>query len=222
MTYRPGNHQPRNLYRGDQYIGVCFDPADTALIVDAMEGRARALADSDGHCDGTCHGHTPDVDYAHGAREALGLVADRIADLDGTVITMRVLRQVLEAAVADLGVDEDTPCTPTDGTCTCGQPDRHHEHENAPPSPLSSTLAAQTGPARGSGSTEATTAVSAAVAITAKRANEAEDVRRRITEHAEHRPSSLGGDGLGYGPCVGCAKLWPCPVSRNERKADQA
>jgi hypothetical protein len=30
--YRVGNHQPRNLYRGDEYIGVMFDPADTALI----------------------------------------------------------------------------------------------------------------------------------------------------------------------------------------------
>lgn len=39
MTYRVGNHQPRNLYRGDDYIGVCFDPADTALIVGALEGR---------------------------------------------------------------------------------------------------------------------------------------------------------------------------------------
>lgn len=45
MTYRVGNHQPRNLYRGDAYIGVCFDPADTALIVDAMESR-RAVIDS--------------------------------------------------------------------------------------------------------------------------------------------------------------------------------
>lgn len=38
-TYRVGNHQPRNLYRGNNYIGVCFDPADTALIVDALESR---------------------------------------------------------------------------------------------------------------------------------------------------------------------------------------
>lgn len=38
MTYRTGNHQPQNLYRGDAYIGVMFDPADTALIVDALEG----------------------------------------------------------------------------------------------------------------------------------------------------------------------------------------
>lgn len=42
------------------------------------------------------------------------------------------------------------------------------------------------------------------------------DVRRRIAGRAEHRPSSLG-DGLGYGPCVGCAQLWPCAPARRER-----
>jgi hypothetical protein len=41
------------------------------------------------------------------------------------------------------------------------------------------------------------------------------DVRRRIAERAEHRPSSLG-DGLGYGPCTGCGQLWPCEQSRRE------
>lgn len=51
--------------------------------------------------------------------------------------------------------------------------------------------------------------------------DEQADVRRRITEHAEHRPSSLGGDGLGYGPCVGCGQLWPCFTSRYERKVDR-
>lgn len=25
MTYRTGNHQPRNIYRGDEFIGVCTD-----------------------------------------------------------------------------------------------------------------------------------------------------------------------------------------------------
>ena len=33
----------------------------------------------------------------------------------------------------------------------------------------------------------------------------------------EHRASSPGGDGLGYGPCVGCGELWPCKASRGER-----
>lgn len=49
--------------------------------------------------------HTPDVDYARGAAEALAEVAERIADLDGTEISMRALRQVLEAAAAEIGVD---------------------------------------------------------------------------------------------------------------------
>lgn len=53
------------------------------------------------------------------------------------------------------------------------------------------------------------------------KAGERADIRRRIAQQAEHRPSSLGGDGLGYGPCVGCGQLWPCTTSRAERKADQ-
>jgi hypothetical protein len=31
--YRVGNHQPQNVYRGDQYIGVLFSAADAALVV---------------------------------------------------------------------------------------------------------------------------------------------------------------------------------------------
>jgi hypothetical protein len=34
--YRVGHHQPQNLYRGDEYIGVLFDPADTARIANAL------------------------------------------------------------------------------------------------------------------------------------------------------------------------------------------
>ena len=30
----------------------------------------------------------------------------------------------------------------------------------------------------------------------------------------EHRASSRGGDGLGYGPCVACGELWPCKTAR--------
>ena len=47
--------------------------------------------------------------------------------------------------------------------------------------------------------------------------DERADVSRRITNRAKHRPSSPGGDGLGYGPCVGCGELWPCAQSRRER-----
>jgi hypothetical protein len=94
-TYRVGNHQPQNLYRDDQYIGVMFTAEDAALVVEALNGRE----------------------------------ADDRREVD--------------------------------------------------------------------------------------RINERADVRRRIAERAEHRPSSLG-DGLGYGPCVGCGELWPCQQSRRE------
>jgi hypothetical protein len=34
--YRVGNHQPQNVYRDDRYIGVMFDAADAALVVEAL------------------------------------------------------------------------------------------------------------------------------------------------------------------------------------------
>ena len=36
MTYRVGNHQPQNVYRGDQYIGVMFTAEDAALVVSML------------------------------------------------------------------------------------------------------------------------------------------------------------------------------------------
>lgn len=36
QKYRVGSHQPQNLYRGNQYIGVMFDPADAAMIADLL------------------------------------------------------------------------------------------------------------------------------------------------------------------------------------------
>jgi hypothetical protein len=51
-TYRVGNHQPRNPYRGDEYIGVMFDPADTAMIARMLNGQLEpgpeAFRDGDG------------------------------------------------------------------------------------------------------------------------------------------------------------------------------
>jgi hypothetical protein len=38
-TYRTGNHQPQNVYRDDQYIGVMFTAEDAALVVEALNGR---------------------------------------------------------------------------------------------------------------------------------------------------------------------------------------
>jgi len=92
MTYRTGNHQARNLYRGNEYIGVMFDPADAALIVDALEG-------------------TPDVDHARGATEALALVRhllDRAAKPDEQLFAATI-HQMLRDAAAELGVDADAP-----------------------------------------------------------------------------------------------------------------
>jgi hypothetical protein len=40
-TYRLGNHQPQNLYRDDQYIGVMFDPETAAEVIAAMNERDR-------------------------------------------------------------------------------------------------------------------------------------------------------------------------------------
>lgn len=98
MTWRVGNHQPRNLYRGDQYIGVCFDPADTALIVDVMEGRT----------------DTPDVDHTNGGREALAHIAERVADhaQRGGLLTLTAFADILEAAAAELGLGEEAPGSP--------------------------------------------------------------------------------------------------------------
>lgn len=50
MTYRVGNHQPQNLYRDDQYIGVMFTAEDAALAVEALNalppaGHPRSNAD---------------------------------------------------------------------------------------------------------------------------------------------------------------------------------
>lgn len=46
--YRVDNHQPRNLYRGDEYIGVMFDPADTAMIAELLNGDPDKFLDRDG------------------------------------------------------------------------------------------------------------------------------------------------------------------------------
>jgi hypothetical protein len=51
--YRVGRHQPQNIYRGDEYIGVMFNPADADLIVRALNGDEPLgppeFRDEDGH-----------------------------------------------------------------------------------------------------------------------------------------------------------------------------
>lgn len=50
IEYRVGSHQPKNLYRGNTYIGVMFSPIDTAAIV-------RCLNANLGSC--TCNSYEP-------------------------------------------------------------------------------------------------------------------------------------------------------------------
>jgi hypothetical protein len=88
-TYRVGNHQPQNLYRDDQYIGVMFTAEDAALVVEAMEG------------------HTPDVDYLHGAAEALAEMRRQMGGDDTP--TFPGFEKMLRDAAAELGVGAEAP-----------------------------------------------------------------------------------------------------------------
>jgi hypothetical protein len=56
-TYRVGHHQPQNVYRDDQYIGVMFTAEDAALVVEALNG---AVDFEVGPCVGICAGCSPD------------------------------------------------------------------------------------------------------------------------------------------------------------------
>jgi hypothetical protein len=67
----------------------------------ALLNADRALADSDGFCSG--HGHTPDVDHARGAAEALAFVRRQLGGDDISAVGDTLLR----AAAAELGLDED-------------------------------------------------------------------------------------------------------------------
>jgi hypothetical protein len=63
-TYRVGNHQPQNVYRGEQYIGVMFTSEDAALAVEALNG-GRAWTDLTADGQGDAVGIVP-------AREGIG------------------------------------------------------------------------------------------------------------------------------------------------------
>lgn len=47
-TYRVGNHQPQNVYRGEEYIGVMFTAEDAALVVEALNGAEPADPGNEG------------------------------------------------------------------------------------------------------------------------------------------------------------------------------
>ena len=116
-SYRTGNHwgvtivrQGKRLNTTDDCAFCCASnagclihpPVEDQLVAVVVNGD-QALAEQ--ICALLNDAHTPDVDHTRGAAEALAVVADRIADLDGTEITMRALRQVLEAAAAEIGVE---------------------------------------------------------------------------------------------------------------------
>ena len=111
-SYRTGNHWGVTIVRqGDTFKQGRMEPDGPALpprregdqLVAVVVNGDEALAEC--ICQLLNDAHTPDVDHTRGAAEALAAVADRIADLDGTHITMRALRQVLETAAAEIGVD---------------------------------------------------------------------------------------------------------------------
>jgi hypothetical protein len=60
--YRVGNHQPQNVYRGDQYIGVMFTAEDAASVVQMLNlHECPACPPSCGSCV-----HDPDCEcYEH-------------------------------------------------------------------------------------------------------------------------------------------------------------
>ena len=56
-AYRVGNHQPQNLYRGDTYIGVMFNPIDAAAVARHLNmGLGECTCASYEPCNGECCG----------------------------------------------------------------------------------------------------------------------------------------------------------------------
>jgi hypothetical protein len=56
-VYRVGNHQPQNIYRDDQYIGVMFSPIDAAAVVRHLNmGLGECTCCSYEPCAGECCG----------------------------------------------------------------------------------------------------------------------------------------------------------------------
>lgn len=56
--YRVGRHQPQNVYRGEQYIGVMFSPIDAAAFVSTMNAFRVGSCDCETNepCQGQCCG----------------------------------------------------------------------------------------------------------------------------------------------------------------------
>lgn len=56
IVYRVGNHQPQNIYRGEQYIGVMFSPIDAAAVVRYLNRIEECDCESYDPCHGECCG----------------------------------------------------------------------------------------------------------------------------------------------------------------------
>lgn len=108
MTYRVGNHQPQNVYRDQEYIGVMFTAEDAALAVEALNGTP----------------HTPDGDYLRGASDTLAAMRRRLLATEpgplvggANLIALRAACLIALREMADeLGLNEAAP--PAD-SCTC-------------------------------------------------------------------------------------------------------
>lgn len=116
ISYRASRHQPRNLYRhvGDDpegaYIGVCFDPADTALVVEALNRVAdvRAICDEAAKNTNACSCHG-DACFAENwcCYEAKVVEVQRIlAVLDGEDHQRDPLRDVVDVKWRVPGFDD--------------------------------------------------------------------------------------------------------------------
>lgn len=142
--------------------------------------------------------HTPDVDEPNApavipVREGWG-------------------RTQLHPTCVDIGADDEPPGS----AWVCVSACRTAADGDAPPHPSSAPLSASEAsgvPEVAPGAPRPAESECGCRRARLTDAQERADVRRRIAEQAEHRPSSLG-DGLGYGPCVGCGQLWPCTASR--------
>jgi hypothetical protein len=155
VTYRTGSHWHVTIVREPDGAAECPVPdcpvheAELVAVVTngdrelaericALLNADRALADSDGFC----NGHTPDVDHARGATEALTEIRRRlnIALALGRPFTEATIRTALAIAAAELGVDEDAP--PAHASVPVAAETVHVEGTGhpEPPEPLSGRL----------------------------------------------------------------------------------
>lgn len=99
-TYRVGNHQARNVYRGDEYIGVMFSADDAALVVAILNKAYGVLGEPDFLIDGegdrwnrvgpnrySCEGHSHLVVSLGGVESIFGPARPYWKDVESNNIT---------------------------------------------------------------------------------------------------------------------------------------